>query len=187
MRKSLACMLLVLLLLPLGVSCKRDAKVIPPKQMSDLYFDLFLADQWLRDNQSYREQADTTLFFDPIFANHGVSFEDYLNSVEYYSADPEAFAAIVQDASDRLEKVSKDLFDLLAKRTEVANINARNRVRYVETDFSTDSIRWEILKKYWKAVPDTLGPAPADSLDAPDSTAVKYRPSVVTFENKVQQ
>ena len=74
-------------------ACSQKARVIPEKQLEDLYIDMFIADQWLRDHNDFQLAADTSLFFDPIFAEHGYSFEDYDATLKYYTARPEVLSA----------------------------------------------------------------------------------------------
>ena len=61
-------------------------KVIPADKLADIYADMFLADQWLRDHPDSRELADSSLFYDPIFERYGYSFEDFDYSMQYYTS-----------------------------------------------------------------------------------------------------
>ena len=83
-------------------SCSKGGRVLSEHKMELLYADMFLADQWLRDHPQYRSTADTTLFFDPIFEKHNITFEDYDASLKYYVSNPELLAEITQKASARL-------------------------------------------------------------------------------------
>ena len=57
-------------------SCSRS-KVLSEKKMEDLYVDMFIADQWLRDHGDCRDKADSSLYYDVVFKKHHCTFEDY--------------------------------------------------------------------------------------------------------------
>ena len=78
-------MLICLCLLP---SCRR-AKIISTRDMSDIYAEMFLADQWLNSNNDVRKTADTTRFYETIFRKYGHDFDDYDAGVNYYLKPPE--------------------------------------------------------------------------------------------------
>ena len=88
----------IVLLLTLSAAlagCGHRGRVIPGKKFMKLYTEMYLADQWLRDNPDIRRTADTTLFFDPIFRRHGYSFADYDRSVHYYLDRPEKYGKLL--------------------------------------------------------------------------------------------
>ena len=64
-------------------SCSRS-KVLSEKKMEDLYVDMFIADQWLRDHGDCRDKADSSLYYDVVFKKHHCTFEDYDASLKYY-------------------------------------------------------------------------------------------------------
>ena len=72
--------ILLVLAAALLTGCGRP-KVIPEDELVSLYVDMFIADQWLRDHPDEKKVADTTLFFDPLFREHGYTFEDYADSL----------------------------------------------------------------------------------------------------------
>ena len=151
--------------------CGRPARVIPAEKMTRIYHDMFLADQWLRDNSEARKVADTTLFFDPIFRKHGYSFEDYDRSVQYYLDRPEQYTKILNRAADRLrkegERMQKAADELTARQLELD----RFRKSYERKDFSADSLRWAAASILWPAVADTT--ALADTTMQADTVAVR--------------
>ncbi len=141
--------------------CGRRARVIPEKKMSRIYAEMFLADQWVRDNADARAIADTTLFFDPIFERYGYDFEDFDRSVNYYLDHPIEYADLLSEASDRLRSQSESLQAALdADREREAELDSYRRL-YHPRDFSTDSLRWSGPETLW---PVWTGPAEADSL-----------------------
>ena len=122
-------------------SCSGRPRIIPRATLTDIYADMFLADQWLRDNSSERQRADTSLFYDPIFARYGYTFEDYDATVRKYMEDPEKFSKIFRDAAEKLrkgrDKYDKKLQDL--KRIKEFNEAFKN---YSSTDFDSDTLLW---------------------------------------------
>lgn len=116
--------------------------IIPRSVMADIYADMFLADQWLADHTYERTAADTTLFYDPILARYGYTFEQYDNSVKHYLKDPERFSKVFRDASEKL-KNGKKAFDRkkeLADRVKEFNAQFRG---YGEKDFKEDTLLWQ--------------------------------------------
>ena len=89
-------------------SCRR-AKVISRKDFAAIYAEMFIADQWIKDNPSARSKADTTLVYDRIFKKYGYTFEDYDKSVNYYLYDPSKYAKILDASSEILEAKLKEL------------------------------------------------------------------------------
>ena len=158
--------ILLLALVCLGAGCARHGKVIPQEKMVRIYRDMFLADQWVRDNPEARVAADTTYFFDPIFKRYGYSFEDYDLSVHYYLDRPEKYAKILSDASERLRRENERLNKALSARREAERERDRLHGLYKsEEDFRKDSL--------FVDVPGILWPVPApDSLAAVDTLAV---------------
>lgn len=149
--------------------CAGRGRVIPKKDMIDLYTDMFLADQWLRDNTQARTAADTTLFFDPIFRSHGYSFNDYEKSLEYYSGRTEDLREVMDSVAKRLKSRAEYYQKLSDRIREVKKENERLRVDYTAVDFSDDSLAWALDSVFWPRR-DTV--AVSDSLAASDSLAV---------------
>ncbi len=128
----------VLLLL---CACSGRPRIIPRGVLTDIYADMFLADQWLEDHRGERSRADTMLFYDPIFKRYGYTFEDYDASVRRYLKDPEKFSKIFRDASLKL----KDKREVFIKKTErlekIKEFNDAIR-GYVRSDFRKDTLVW---------------------------------------------
>ncbi len=168
--------------------CARSGRVIPKKDMIALYTDMFIADQWLRDNASARAAADTTLFFDPIFRRHGYSFADYEKSIEYYSGRTEDLREVMDSVSKRLKKRAEYYQKLSERIREAREENERLRVDYTAVDFSDDSLVWALDGILWP-LRDSLVSADslalADSLATADSLAVRDT-SAVSADSLVQ-
>ena len=92
--------------------CGRKDKVIPRDQMVDIYVDLFVADQWIREQGSTFMAADTVRFYEPIFRKYGYTTQDFCNSANYYLQDARRYARILQKVSTRLEDHAKYLEQL---------------------------------------------------------------------------
>lgn len=89
-------------------SCRR-ARVISKKDFAAIYAEMFIADQWIKDNPSSRAKADTTLVYDRIFKKYGYTFEDYDASVNYYLYDPSRYSKILDASAAILEAKLKEL------------------------------------------------------------------------------
>jgi hypothetical protein len=100
MRKYLH--ILMLLVAVLAVSCQ-GPRVIPRARMVDIYCDMLLADQQIRDNSVLRNRADTMLVYEAVFNRYGYNTDDYLHSVSHYLGDPERFAKIMGDVAEKLQ------------------------------------------------------------------------------------
>ena len=159
--------LLLLTLLATLAGCGRKGRVIPGKKLMKLYTEMYLADQWLRDNPDLRRAADTTLFFDPIFRRHGYTFEDYDRSVHYYLDRPEKYGKLLNKAADRIRKESAELQKVADEEREYRREIEHMLRLYQRQDLSTDSLRW--------SGPQTLWPVYV-SQDAPGDMLLKYKP-----------
>ena len=120
MRKGLEylvlCLAVVLCLLP---SCRRG-RVISAGVMSDIYAEMFLADQWINDNSQFKKKADTSGFYEAIFKKHGYSLKDYDASVNHYLREPEKYSKILENAAKKLRSTQKSL-DEFEKTIEKQN------------------------------------------------------------------
>ena len=90
----------LMVLLALG-SCQGPRK-IPRSRMGDIYYDMFLLDQKIRQDGALRRHADTMLVYESVFRKYGYNTDDYLFSVGKYLEDPERFSKILGEVSDRL-------------------------------------------------------------------------------------
>ena len=139
-------------------------KVIPADKLADIYADMFLADQWLRDHPDSRELADSTLFYDPIFERYGYSFEDFDHSMQYYTSVPDEFSEITTQVSEKLRKLGLRL-------DEVNKLRKETLAEYENVDFSSDSL-WAGGRVLWPEEEIT------DSTKAVSSTASQPEDSV---------
>lgn len=127
-------------------SCSDRPKVIPEKKLELIYEDMFVADQWLRDHSEFADEADTTLFFDPIFARYGYDFEDYDATLKYYTARPDVFSELMTRVSDRLAAKSTEYTNLGNEYAETARANRLNRVGYIPWKFDPVSLPLDFME-----------------------------------------
>ena len=92
----------IVLVLLVAVAC-RGPRVIPKDTLTDIYVDMLMADQYVREENIQRKQLDTSLVYEAVFNKYGYDTDDYLNSVRFYLKDPERFAKIFEDVAKRLE------------------------------------------------------------------------------------
>jgi len=143
-------LMVCLFLLP---SCRR-AKIMSEKEMSDIYAEMFLADQWLNDNPTLKRTADTTKFYESIFRKFGYDFEDYDASVNYYLRHPEKYRKIVERSKDKLRATSKALEEFEAIVEKQNKILEGLGVFHLPV-FSADSIKVD-TSMLWSPWKDTL-------------------------------
>ena len=92
----------IVLVLLAAVACQRT-RIIPRDTLEDIYMDMFLADQVVREENISHAQMDTTLLYEAVFRKYGYDTDDYLNSVRHYLKDPERFAKVFESVAKRLE------------------------------------------------------------------------------------
>lgn len=87
-------------------SCK-GPRVIPKDKFSKIYTEMVLGDLWLRDNYEKRTVADTSLFYEAIFAKYGYTTEDYRYSVNHYLRNPEEYRRILDKSILEVKKMEQ--------------------------------------------------------------------------------
>jgi hypothetical protein len=99
---------IVVALLVLAASC-RGPRTIPRDDLADIFHDMFLQDQQIRNNPSVKKLADTSLVYEGIFQEYGYTTDDYVHTVGKYIREPDKFAKIFEKAAARLEKEAKEI------------------------------------------------------------------------------
>ena len=107
----------IVLVLLAAVACQRT-RIIPKDTLADIYTDMFIADQKVRDLGIPRGQMDTTLVYEAVFEKYGYDTDDYLYSVRYYLKDPERFAKVLETVTKRLEE-EVNVLDKVIKQREL--------------------------------------------------------------------
>lgn len=127
--------LAVLVLLP---SCRRDeAEVIPRSELSRIYAEMLLTDQWILNTPNVRTIADTSLVYEPILEKYGFDAEDYRKSVDVYMDDPERFARILRETGELLELRLEEL------KEKKERLEQLEKLRRAAERFRPD-ISWEL-------------------------------------------
>ena len=146
-------MLALLVCACLLTSC-RHVKIMSERDMSDIYAEMFLADQWLNDNPGLKRTADTTRFYETIFRRFGYGFEDYDASVNYYLNHPEKYKKIVERAQNKLRSTQKSL-ESFEKALERQNQILAGLGALHLPVFAVDSVKVDTLM-VWAPWRDTL-------------------------------
>ena len=105
-----------IVLVLVAVAACQNPRIIPKDTLTDIYEDMFLADQLVRERNLPQPQMDTLLVYEAVFNKYGYNTDDYLNSVRYYLKDPERFAKVFDEVNRRLEAKVKDLDRLIEFR-----------------------------------------------------------------------
>lgn len=137
---------LVLLVALLTSSCGERGRVIPKRQMSELYAKMLLADQWIATNSNYYSEADTSVFYAQILDEMGWTRLDYVTSVNKYMDNPE-------DLKDIFERTKANL----SSHVRVIWAEKRERMRRDSIKRAIDSmvfLRPEIM--FGKELPDSV-------------------------------
>jgi hypothetical protein len=83
--------------------------------MVDIYCDIYLTDQYIENNPTYRAMADTTTVYDGIFKKHGTTSEEFISSVNYYLDDINEMKSIYKNVIKKLGDLYKEE-QLIAER-----------------------------------------------------------------------
>ena len=110
----------IVLVLLVAVAC-RGPRVIPKDTLTDIYTDMFLADQMVRDADIPRAQMDTMLLYEAVFEKYGYDTEDYLYSLRFYLKDPERFGKVFENVAKRLEGEVEALKKIVELRNRIAS------------------------------------------------------------------
>ena len=168
-------------------SC-RGPRVIPKDTLTDIYVDMLMADQFVREENISRKQLDTMLVYEAVFNKYGYDTDDYLNSVRYYLKDPERYAKVFEDVAkrlqgevDALEKIIEHqewLQRMGAKRPQIDSILApfsKENVYVGLARVARDTSRYPAWFRLVAVHEDTLM-IPLDSLKARKDTVERNRP-----------
>ena len=85
------------------VAACQGPRVIPKSTLTDIYMDMFLADQLVRERNLPSFKMDSLLVYEAVFNKYGYDTDDYLYSVRHYLKDPERFAKLFEEVAKRLE------------------------------------------------------------------------------------
>ena len=159
-------------------SCSKKGKVIPRGTMSEIYADIFIADQWLRKGGADARSVDTLLFYEPIFNEYGYTTEDFIGSAGYYLHDPRRFTRILKKSSAMLEARHKELEALFDNIENHEAEILEYRASTPEVPVFFDSLFFDKLEKlapfiHKLIIRTVLGNFPVFKID--DTVAAFYR------------
>lgn len=118
-------------------SCRKESSVIPRDKMSEIYAEMFVADQWISSHYKARKTADTSWVYEPIFEKYGYTADDYRASVEYYLQDPDRYARILRQTTVIIEghirdlKRQKELLESISRMRSGRDRYAPDRIYYL--------------------------------------------------------
>ena len=95
--------ILHIVLVLVAVAACQGPRVIPKGTLTDIYMDMFLADQLVRERNLPSFKMDSLLVYEAVFNKYGYDTDDYLYSVRHYLKDPERFAKLFEEVAKRLE------------------------------------------------------------------------------------
>ena len=116
--------ILHIVLVLVAVAACQGPRVIPKGTLTDIYVEMFLADQQVREQNIPRTQMDSLLVYEAVFNKYGYNTDDYLNSVRHYLKDPERFAKVFEEVNKRLEGELKALDRQIEYEQNLANKRA---------------------------------------------------------------
>lgn len=178
----------IVLVLIVAAAC-RGPRVIPKDTLTDIYVDMLMADQYVREENIPRKQLDTMLVYEAVFNKYGYDTDDYLNSVRYYLRDPERYAKVFEEVAKRLQGEVDALDKIIkhqewvaqrmgAKRPQIDSILApfsKENVYVGLARVARDTSRYPAWFRLVAAHEDTLM-IPLDSLKARKDTVEAKKP-----------
>jgi hypothetical protein len=109
----------IVLVIVLAAAC-RGPRIIPKDTLTDIYVDMLMADQFVREENIPRKQLDSMLVYEAVFNKYGYDTDDYMNSVRYYLKDPERFSKIFEEVAKRLEGEANALEKIIERQERLA-------------------------------------------------------------------
>ncbi len=131
----------IVLVLLAAAACQ-GPRVIPKDTLTDIYTDMFLADQMVRDENVPRVRMDTLLLYEAVFRKYGYDTDDYLRSVRHYLQDPERFGKVFENVAKRLEGEIDALDKIIDHQNWVAHMMGAKRPQLdsILAPFSKESV-----------------------------------------------
>lgn len=129
--KRLLSVILVSFCMLCSYGCTR---IIPEKKMLLILEEMFVTDQWVRDNYQWKAASDTSWLYDPIFKKYGYTFKDYDATIKRYIEDSDAYSDLMEDLYKSVEK-KKDALYLQARHDEILAAILASAKGYEPTEF----------------------------------------------------
>ena len=83
-------------------SCQKD-NILSKSKMAEIVGQMYLADQFAKQNPEFSAASDSLLMYQPIFDKYGCTLLEYRKSLKYYLADKDAYSKILKNAEDILK------------------------------------------------------------------------------------
>jgi hypothetical protein len=168
----------IVLVLTVAAACQ-GPRTIPKDTLVDIYTDMFLADQVVREENIQHYQMDSVLLYEAVFEKYGYDTDDFMFTLRKNLRDPERFAKVLEAVTKRLEGKVNALDKVIEIRNGEADERAIKRplLDSILAPFSRDSIyrgrgrvvrdtsRYPIWFRVVALQEDTLM-IPVDSLEA---------------------
>lgn len=121
-------------------ACTVEKKnVISPNKMAVIVSELYMADQYVDFNAAYIASMDSVKLYDGVMARHGYTFEDYVNSVEYYL-----------QKGDELQRIYSHARRILNEKKNTVALKISKRTTEYKQWWATDSIAKRDINDLWK-------------------------------------
>ena len=98
---SAALLLLTACEVPLGIASR--------KEMAQILADVHLAEATVGQKYAYNDHSTKRAYFESVFAKHGITRDEFNESLEWYARHPRIFAEVYADAVDILEAKHADV------------------------------------------------------------------------------
>lgn len=115
------------------------AGVLPAEKMESLLWDLMRADQFLSDyvlskDTSLNKSSESIKLYRQIFMIHGVTKQEFRESMIYYKAHPVQLKAIMDSVSNKVLNIPADTSAQIATPvpdTRDTTVNPKGKIRIV--------------------------------------------------------
>ena len=141
----------------MDLSCKKE-EYIPLDTLRDVYVDMLLADQWIREDRSLPRVADTSYVYRPILRRHGISEEEFIKSVNFYMENPSGFAEMFDDVAEVLRNRKREIE--VQERAEFIRDSiqqAREKTPFRRPDFMQIDIPDSVYARHMLMFEDSSG------------------------------
>lgn len=154
MRRFFGYIAVVLAVFAMTLSC-RKVRVIPKDTLTDIYAEMFLADQWI-SQQGFFAKADTHYIYRPILEKYGYTPDDYRLTVSTYMQNPEDYAKIFESLSQRFDDKIKEIEHLQELERKRDSASFANNFRW--KDIRKPVLYKDILKGQFPSDTVCFGP-----------------------------
>jgi len=164
---------IILAAVALVASCRGPRK-IPRAEIEDIFYEMLLQDQFIKQSPALKKEADTSLVYEGIFREHGYSTDDYLFSLRYYLEEPEKMGKVMGSVAARLERELKVTRDALALERWQRKMMAIYRQHPDTTHLPKQGVRPVDTLKVQMAGTSVILQKPVDSLQLIPQDSLLY-------------